>query len=345
MTDVFMTGDINLLNVVDPKLPLAKVAHTLAGGAAVFSNLECMLARPRQAQSIENEGFFADPTVGIETLKSGHISAVGVANNVNYGSAGILESMSVLDENGIPHSGAGVDRVAARQPVIIESRGRRYGFLQRTSVFWPTNHAADTTAPGVAVLPGHTAYEAPMYRFHAGMFPANRPGIPPHVVTWADAEYLSAFTDDIKVLRSQVDVLIASCHWGLGHEVLTYMEQIAHAAIDAGADAVMGHGPHEPLPIGFHRGKPIFFGLGGFSFHTGHLGMGLGDWIGLLASIDTGLGSSDVTLRFVRHNDANETILCSAAEEQRVFGFLRSRSTSHGAELRIEGDVVRAVPL
>ena len=55
------------------------------------------------------------------------------------------------------------------------------------------------------------------------------------------------------------------------------MQEIAHAAIDAGADVVMGHGPHHPLPIEFYRGRPVFYGLGSFSFHTGHLGMAHGN--------------------------------------------------------------------
>ena len=123
-----------------------------------------------------------------------------------------MGSIARLDEHKIPHTGAGGNMAAARKPVIVERGGRRYGFLQRTSIYWPTNHAADETAPGVAALPGHKAYEAPMFHYHAGNPPVNRPGIPPIVMTWADATYLSSFTDNIKSLRPQVDVLIASCH-------------------------------------------------------------------------------------------------------------------------------------
>src|SRR5256714_15682096 len=102
--------------------------------------------------------------------------------------------------------------------------------------------------------------------------PMNRPGIPPIVVTWADREYLAACTEDIAALRREADIVVASCHWGLGEEVLDYMTEIAHAAVEAGADIVIGHGPHYSLPIEIYRGKPIFYGLGSFSFHTGHGG-------------------------------------------------------------------------
>jgi poly-gamma-glutamate synthesis protein (capsule biosynthesis protein) len=59
-------------------------------------------------------------------------------------------------------------------------------------------------------------------------------------------------------------VLVASCHWGLGKDVLQYMTEIAHAAVDAGADIVVGHGPHYSLPIEVYKGKPIFYGSATF---------------------------------------------------------------------------------
>ncbi|HTT80323.1 MAG TPA: CapA family protein, partial [Stellaceae bacterium] len=80
--------------------------------------------------------------------------------------------------------------------------------------------------------------------------------------------------------------------WGLGEEVLDYMTEIAHAAIDAGADIVIGHGPHYSLPVEIYRGKPIFYGLGSFSFHTGHGGRRHGDWIGIMATVEIAAGAS-----------------------------------------------------
>ena len=80
------------------------------------------------------------------------------------------------------------------------------------------------------------------------------------------------FADDVAALRGRANIVVASFHWGLGREVLDYMRQIAHAAIDAGADIVMGHGPHHSLPVEVYKGRPIFYGLGSFSFHTGHGG-------------------------------------------------------------------------
>jgi len=166
----------------------------------------------------------------------------------------------------------------------------------------------------------------------------NRPGVPPIVVTWADREYLAAFVADISSLHQQADIVVASCHWGLGEEVLDYMSEIAHAAIDAGADIVIGHGPHYSLPVEVYRGKPIFYGLGSFSFHTGHGGRRHGDWIGMMAKVELGPdGVSDARFRFVRHNSANETVPCALADEGATFDRLAAKSAGFGARLTPDG--------
>ena len=170
----------------------------------------------------------------------------------------------------------------------------------------------------------------------------NRPGIPPVVVTWADADYLRAFTEDVAALRAQADVVVASCHWGLHKDVLAYMRDIAHAAIDAGADIVIGHGPHYSLAVEVYRGKPIFYGLGSFSFHTGHGGRRHGDWIGMMAKAQfEGARLVEVGFRFVRHNDRNETVPCALAAEQAEFEDIGERSAAFGTRLRAAGDDVR----
>ena len=343
MSTLILTGDVNLMNVDDPSVPFARVAQQFRAADFVFSNLECCLYDPPPGHSHDNEGFYASPGPAGEALKSAGIQAVGIANNVNYGEAAILGSIERLDALGIPHTGAGANLEAARAPVVLERGGLRVGFLQRTSVYWPTHHEARRESTGVAVIRGHTAYQIPTHKLSPSSPTPNRPGIPPVIVTWADAEYLRAFQDDLRALRARCDFVVASCHWGLHKEVYQYMTEIAHGAIDAGADLVIGHGPHYSLPVGFHRGKPIFYGLGSFSFHTGHGGRKHGNWIGQMveAALDK-KGLRDVGFRFVRHNDANETVPCALADEGESFGELAKRSAQHGAKLSARGERVLA---
>jgi poly-gamma-glutamate synthesis protein (capsule biosynthesis protein) len=341
---MILTGDVNLMNVTDPRTPFARIVEELRAADVVFSNLECCLVDPPAGHSLSNEGFFADPEAGGEALKLAGIHAVGIANNVHYGDANIQASIARLDALGILHAGAGADLAAARAPAILERNGVRFGFLQRSSVYWPTNHEASKDAGGIAVIRGHTAYHVPMFKTRADVPPPNRPGIPPEIITWADAAYLGWFKDDIAALRPRVDVLVASCHWGLGKDVLQYMTEIAHGAIDAGADIVVGHGPHYSLPIEVYKRKPIFYGLGNFSFHTGHGGRRHGDWVGMLVRADVdqrGIGAA--TFQFVRHTDDNETVACGMDEEADELADIVERSARFGTKLMPCGNQIGVV--
>src|SRR5439155_27182845 len=111
-----------------------------------------------------NDGSFADPGIAGEAPRRAGIHAVGIANNVHFGTAAILNSIACLDRLGIAHTGAGANLAAARAPAILERNGVRVGFLQRSSVYWPTTHRAARDAPASAAAKGHTAYHVPMSR-------------------------------------------------------------------------------------------------------------------------------------------------------------------------------------
>ena len=236
---LILTGDIHLGHVVDPAEPFALVRDVLGEADVVFGNLEGCLYDPSVTVDYKPGWHHVGPEPA-PALMHGGFHALGCANNVNFGAEAIMATVARLDEMGIAHTGAGADRAAARAPAIVERGGVRFGFLQYTSVFWPLGHEAADGSPGVAAILAHTAYR-PNPRI------AEMPGGPPIVVTWPDAEYLDAFRRDVAALRERVDFLVASFHWGISGSVETadYQVAIAHAAIDSGADLVMGHGPHE----------------------------------------------------------------------------------------------------
>jgi poly-gamma-glutamate synthesis protein (capsule biosynthesis protein) len=269
------------------------------------------------------------------------VHAVGIANNVNYGAAHIAASIARLDEVGVLHTGAGRNLAAARAPAIVARGGMRVGFLQRSSVYWPTDHEAHEDAPGIAVIRGHTAYQVPMYKMRREIPPLNRPGIPPIIVTWADRDYLARFEQDLLAARASADIVVASFHWGLHKDVLDYMKEIAHCAIDAGADVVVGHGPHYSLGVEVYKGKPIFYGLGAFSFHTGHGGHRHDDWVGMMAKLSfDGKRLERAAFELIRHNDDNETYICQLSDEQAELADLEKRSRELGSRLVHDGNEV-----
>lgn len=67
----------------------------------------------------------------------------------------------------------------------------------------------------------------------------------------------------------QADYILISVHShemsGLSHEdVPDFLVDFAHRCIDAGAHAIIGHGPHLLRPIEVYKERPIFYSLGDF---------------------------------------------------------------------------------
>lgn len=336
---LFLLGDINFLAVEDAGDLFTLVKPRLAGADFVFANLECCLfdAPPDHA---ETRGFYA-PARHAAALADLGVDVVGTANNVNVGPAAVLGSIAALDGAGIAHVGSGADHTAAHTPVIVERNGVRFGVLQRTAVYWRNGHVATDRTAGVAIIPGHTAYRPVLEHGHT----LTRPGVPPEVVTWADADGLAALRADIAALRRQADFVIASCHWGLKYEVLQYQRDYAHAAIEAGADVVFGHGPHAPLAVEQWQGRPIFYGAGGFSFQAEHGGKPLHHWTGLAVKLDLLDKRLDrASFFFVERNDANQTVVIPPGDHPDLLRRLTEQSAKLRAKLVVDGDQVMVVP-
>ena len=342
-TTVMLTGDVNLMGVEDPAIPFRSVQNTFAQADVVFCNLECCLYEPpvprvMMADEVSGyEGFYAPPQSG-RALTLGGFHCVGNANNQNYGPEQITASNACLDELGMPHVGTGVNKTSARAPAVVERNGRRVGFLQRTSQYWPNNHEALEARAGVAVIKAYTAYQ-PVY-YKDGHLPPNRPGTPPTILTWCDPGYLGAFKQDIAELKGKSDIVVSSHHMGHRGEILDFQLEIAHAAIDAGADVVMAHAEHYPLGIEVYKGKPIYYGLGSFCFVRSNKRF-LRGWVGLLARVTYEGGQvKRMGFSFVRQNDDTEVVIRAPEQETAALDEIRQMSKRFGTQFEIAGDQV-----
>lgn len=341
--NIMFAGDINLMDVREPTAPFPLVTKVLGQADLRFANLECSFYEPKDEISKPADGLQATIKVA-DSLKLAGFDVVGTANNGNYGAEAIVSTIDTLKRLGIPQTGCGVDREEAYRPVILEKNGMRIGFLQRTSVYWPMGHEVTAHGPGVAVLQGHTAYRLPLHRTGLSVPPLNRPGVPQEVVTWADPGALQKLREDIQKLRAECDIVIGSFHWGLKRDVLKYMEEIARTAIDAGADAVIGHGPHYPMAIELYRGRPIFYSLSSFCFNVGHSGKRSGNWSGMMARIAFEAGKTvEAGFRWVRHNEKDETYFPHPRDEIANFDDVRARSKGYGTGFEVVDDEVRVV--
>jgi poly-gamma-glutamate capsule biosynthesis protein CapA/YwtB (metallophosphatase superfamily) len=308
------------------------VSDALRNADVVFGNLECCFFDRAGHDPGEREGFYAPPAA-VGALA--HHDAVGCANNVTYGEDAVMASLARLDEQGVAHTGAGENLAAARTPAIVERDGQRYGFLQRTSIYWPKNQEATKTRPGVAILKAHTAYRPRMDELAP-----NRPGVAPEIITWTDPDSLRDYKAEIAALAADTNFAVASHHWGPGAEILAYQREIAHAAIDSGAGAVMGHGPHMALGIEIYHDQPIFYGLVNFSFDIGHRGVH-GPWVGLVPRLVLNDGViHEAAFRLVRRDEDRQTYFCNPADEKEFLTGLVERSAGLGATFDVQEDRV-----
>ncbi len=329
-------GDINLKGADDPDKVFDLVRPLLAEADMVFANLECCLFDDA-ATAGEKRGFYV-PVRFASALKAAGLHAVGQANNVNIGKDAVASSLAALGRAGIAAVGAGLDATTAYATRVIERAGLRYGILQRTAVYWPDGHEAGPGQPGVAIIKAHTAYR-PLLELQAAR---TRPGVPPEVVTWADAASLGECSAAITALRQQADIVIASFHWGYRAEVLSYQREYAHAAITAGADLVFGHGPHMILPIELHAGRPIIYGSGNFSFQFAHDSVLHDDWTGLLLRAPISDGALDaIEIAFFTRNAENQTVPRSVNDLPQERDRLIAASAKLGAHLQVDGEILR----
>ena len=199
----------------------------------------------------ENVAAMARAGFSIASLASNHC--------MDYGVEGFLDMLQQFRSAGIKIFGAGENLAHARKPLITEHNGNRIGWLAYCSIL-PMRYWADIDRPGCAPARARTVYET---------LEPDQPGTPPRIITYPNDEDLSAMITDIKSIRAEVDAVIVSMHWGLHFreaELATYESKYGRAAVDAGADVVLGHHQHILKPVEVYRGKPIIYGMANFAF-------------------------------------------------------------------------------
>ena len=82
----------------------------------------------------------------------------------------------------------------------------------------------------------------------------------------------AALQADIRQLRSQVDRVVVTVHWGIPYVRQPSAEDRAKARwmVDCGADAIIGHHPHIVQPFEIYRDRPIFYSVGNFMMGSGN---------------------------------------------------------------------------
>lgn len=164
------------------------------------------------------------------SLAEAGFGLVSAANNhmFDYGYEGFARTREVLDGAGLRVVGAGEDLERARRLEVLERRGRRVGFLAFCHASTQPSDMADSESFGVAPLE------------------------------------LEAVAKAVRRARPEVDHLVLLLHWGLEYSPLPTPEQVelAHAAVDAGADLIIGHHSHMLQGIEHYNNGIIAYSLG-----------------------------------------------------------------------------------
>ena len=261
--ELVLVGD-SYVQRPDPDSAFAFAGDYLRAADIAFGNLETVVADPEHlVPQNRRRGPRTDEWMLGAYVRAG-FKVMNLANNPSMfqGVEGLLRTIELLDKAGIAHAGGGRNLEEARRPAILERKGTRMAFVCRTSVF-ATTAPASAERGGVAVVRVQTAYEPP------ARLP-EMPGMPPMIHTFPNPKDVAAMQEDVKAAKNLADVVIVSWHWGVSPvgggtgTLVGYQVEMGHAAVDAGADLVVGHHPHLIQPIEVYKGKVIFYGLANF---------------------------------------------------------------------------------
>lgn len=236
------------------------VREQLLAAELVFGQLELPLTEggtrlPQARHAVRG------PPATAPALRDAGFNVISFASNhcMDWGAEAFTETIQRLRDAGLEVMGVGRNIAEAREPAIVAlASGEKVAFLAYCSIL-PQDYWAQANRPGCAPLRAHTVYEQVEH---------DQPGTPCRVHTYPHRDDLAAMKADIEAARARSDHVVVSFHWGIHFvpgAIADYQRDAAHAAIDAGASAVLGHHAHILKAVEVYRGKPIYYSLCNFA--------------------------------------------------------------------------------
>lgn len=233
--DIMLGGtaeEIMLINGYD--YPFKHTQHLLGNADIVIGNLEGPLTNSETPEASDKQYLFRSPPQSVApALRRAGFNAMSLANNhiLDYGTSGMNDTVQSLDQFGITSVGVGQNLNEARAGRIIRTAHGDVALLSYSLTF-PESFWATDTRPGTAF--GHR----------------------------------NQIVEDVQRLGQQADYIVVSFHWGREktETLRPYQPRLARAAIDAGADVVLGHHPHILQAIEKYKQGLIIYSLGNYVF-------------------------------------------------------------------------------
>jgi poly-gamma-glutamate synthesis protein (capsule biosynthesis protein) len=284
-----------------------EVRRLMQGATAAFTNAEILFLdydEPDVIPSAQSGGTYmrAAPELVDELTWLG-VDLVSLANNhtMDYGVGGLRANKRWIEAAGLVHAGVGENLAQARAPGYLETPGGRVALISVASTFADFGRAGPQRKdmrgrPGLSPIRYQTIHYVTEARFEqlAGLLneltselgvrgsvrgdelrflgETFRKGDQARTTTVpheGDLEEILATIRDAKRQANWVIVTSHSHESGASRDVpADFIMEFARAAIDAGADLWVGHGPHILRGIEIYKGKPIFYSLGNFIFQN-----------------------------------------------------------------------------
>ncbi|MBF0673112.1 MAG: CapA family protein [Salinibacterium sp.] len=236
-----------------------RVAEHIREADVAFMQLEMTLTERGQRVPQTKHTSRTSPEAAHAFRRAGFTHAGWASNHsLDWGYDGFFDTIEALEAADIVPLGVGRDLADARSIRVAEVGGVRVAILAYCSIL-PADYWATGNRAGVAPLRAFTVFE-----------PAepDQPGTPHRMLTFPHPDDQRGMVEDIARARELADAVIVSAHWGIHFthaELADYQRMLGHAAIDAGADLVIGHHAHILKGVEVYKGKAIFHSLGNFA--------------------------------------------------------------------------------
>jgi poly-gamma-glutamate synthesis protein (capsule biosynthesis protein) len=299
---VAATGDCILTrrvsHLTDPGF--LEVVRLLRGADCAYGNCELVMASSDVGYPTAAGGSLSvivDPKMAEELAWLGY-DVMGTANNhsTDYGVEGIRSTIASLERAGIGHAGTGMNLQQAAAAGYADTAGGRIALINCASTFAPWSPAVYSRGdfkgvPGLNPVRVQRRYQLEPSAYAAVQTAARSLGMPApadgqHELTWLGNTFVPGATSDIlseaapgdvkrlteaiQVARRNARLVLVSIHAHETYRTLDtparFLQPLARACIDAGADAFFGAGPHVTWGIELYKGRPICYSLGDFVF-------------------------------------------------------------------------------